>query len=241
MCTVTLIPLENNNFVLTSNRDEAPDRVSLLPRFYDYQSIQLLYPIDVQSQGTWIGLNEHNRLICLLNGGFENHQREQSYRHSRGRVVKDLLSASNLKNAIANYNLENIEPFTLVIVESENELEFYEFVWDGKEKYFSQLPLEPKIWSSSTLYDAHWRLERQKWFDEYFEDKDMNSESLFEFHQYAGEGNKEFAVIMDRGFVKTTSITQVENTDDDIKMHYFDISKKTHDVKLLSEGNLIHE
>ena len=34
MCTVTIIPKGKNDFILTSNRDEAPNRTSLPPDFY---------------------------------------------------------------------------------------------------------------------------------------------------------------------------------------------------------------
>ncbi|MFT5892888.1 MAG: hypothetical protein ACI9Y7_003003, partial [Dokdonia sp.] len=35
MCTVTYIPKGNSNFILTSNRDEAVGRTTLVPDFYD--------------------------------------------------------------------------------------------------------------------------------------------------------------------------------------------------------------
>ena len=75
MCTVTIIPQENNGFVLTSNRDEAPDRVSLAPDFYLVDGIKLLFPKDKMG-GTWIGVSEKNRVVCLLNGAFEKHERK---------------------------------------------------------------------------------------------------------------------------------------------------------------------
>ena len=36
MCTVTLIPTGENNFILTSNRDEVINRKTLLPEFYPH-------------------------------------------------------------------------------------------------------------------------------------------------------------------------------------------------------------
>jgi hypothetical protein len=52
MCTVTIIPNEKDNFVLTSNRDEAPSRVSLAPDFYNINNTTLLFPKDEISNGT---------------------------------------------------------------------------------------------------------------------------------------------------------------------------------------------
>ena len=76
MCTVTIFPLENNDFVLTTNRDEAPDRNSLEPSFYTFQGAKLLFPKDEQSGGTWVGVSEKKRVVCVLNGGFEYRERQ---------------------------------------------------------------------------------------------------------------------------------------------------------------------
>ena len=241
MCTVTLVPLSETNFVLISNRDEAPNRNSLAPDFYNYKGLELLYPKDEQSEGSWIGMSEKKRLICLLNGGFEIHQRQSKYRMSRGLVVKDLLVSNAITQDVEAYNLIGIEPFTMVIVEWQDGLKFYELVWDGSKKYFQRLPLSPKIWSSSTLYNKEMRAERQKWFDDYKKDNLLNPYSLFVFHQIAGKDNMEYGVIMDRGFVKTTSITRIEKDDDTVFMRYYDLSSQSHHVKSMNEASRVHE
>lgn len=240
MCTVTLVPLENNNFVLMSNRDEAPSRVSLNPDFYKYKSQLLLYPKDVESEGTWIGLSDKNRLICLLNGGFEIHQRSEEYRHSRGLVVKDLLIATSLDNAIKRYDLNNIEPFTLVIVEWVEELRFFEFVWDGNRKHLRSLPLESKIWSSSTLYNSRMRIERNEWFDSFKRINILNSKTLLDFHKNTNAKNKDYGVLMDRGHVKTISITGVVKDGKKIEMQHYDLNNNTQNVKLFRDTLLVN-
>lgn len=236
MCTVTLVPLQNNDFVLISNRDEAPSRISIAPEFYNYKNVQLLYPKDVDSGGTWIGLSDKKRLICLLNGGFEIHERQQKYRQSRGVVVKDFLSCNDLNEAIQNYNLKNIEPFTMILVDWNKELKFHELVWDGNQRHFKTLNNKPHIWSSSTLYNEDMRKERKTWFQEFKNSNKLNPDSLYKFHQTAGKGNADYGVIMDRGFVKTTSITQVEKNNDVLKMSYEDLSTNNHAVKLLNQA-----
>jgi len=55
MCTVTFIPLENKNFVLTSNRDEAPNRTTIPPRNEGVELVMILAPKDALAGGTWIG------------------------------------------------------------------------------------------------------------------------------------------------------------------------------------------
>lgn len=236
MCTVTLVPLQNNDFVLISNRDEALSRNSIAPEFYNYKNAQLLYPKDVDSGGTWIGLSDQKRLICLLNGGFEIHERQEKYRQSRGVVVKDFLSCNDLNEVIQKYNLMDIEPFTMILVDWNNELKFYELVWDSKQRHFQALKNEPHIWSSSTLYNEDMRKERQQWFQEFKENNELNPDSLYKFHHTAGRGNSDYGVIMDRGFVKTTSITQVEKNNDAVEMRYEDMSTKNHTVKFLNQA-----
>ena len=220
MCTVTIIPKGKNDFVLTSNRDEAPNRVSLKPGFYTINETKVLFPKDELSGGTWIGVSEKNRLICVLNGGFEFHERKSEYRLSRGVVANHFLIADALKQTVNTYNFEDIEPFTMVIADWNTDLEFYELVWDGTDKHFIKLPLEPKIWSSSTLYSKAMKAERLDWFEGFKSENELNKDSLINFHKTAGIENSEYGVVMDRGFVKTTSITQVEKTDYTVKMHY---------------------
>jgi len=220
MCTVTLIPLGTNDFVLTSNRDEAPNRNTLSPNFYEVENTKLLFPKDELAGGSWIGISEKKRVLCVLNGGFSMHERQPSYRLSRGVVMKDLLVAENLTNKIEEYNLEGVEPFTLVIVEWSSVLEFKELVWDGAKKYFKRLPLEPKVWSSSSLYNDTIKEERLRWFLDYKNENDLSSKSIMKFHKTAGQGNEDYGVIMDRFFVKTTSITQIEKNNSEVSMSF---------------------
>lgn len=241
MCTVTLIPLGKSDFVLTSNRDEAPNRESLDPDFYVENGVTLLYPKDVLAGGTWIGISEKSRLICLLNGGFTLHERLAEYRLSRGVVVKDLLTATDFLQLIESYNLIGVEPFTIVLVDWQDGLRFYEFVWDGVAKHVKKLPLEPKIWSSSTLYTEEMKQARLDWFDIYKTKNDLNPESVLQFHKAAGKGNKDFGVIMDRGFVKTTSLTQVEKQGTNLKMDFFNLQNQTVSKSNFSFSNSIND
>ncbi len=241
MCTVTIIPQGENDFVLTSNRDEAPSRISLVPEFYNVKGTRLLFPKDELSGGTWIGLSEKNRLICVLNGGFENHKRKAVYRISRGVVAKDFMVTESVLKTIATYNFEGIEPFTIIIADWNDTLKFYELVWDGNKKYFTELPLEPRIWSSSTLYNTQMRQERLQWFETFKIENVLTSSSALKFHKTAGKGNDEYGVVMNRGFVKTTSITQVKKQDDVIEMRYENIEDELVTTKTLNIPEIVNE
>jgi len=227
MCTISLTThSENTNgFILTSNRDEATERKTYLPDFKHENNIRLLFPEDAVAGGSWIGVSEKKRVLCLMNGGFVAHKREDSYRKSRGLVLKDWLIAEDIETEIENYNLKNIEPFTVVVADWSTGLFFAEFVWDGKKKHFKKLPLEPQIWSSSPLYTSEMKKLREEWFSTFQKDKDLSAKNLWEFHHSAGKGDKEIDLIIDRGFLKTKSISQVEFLPEKLNFKYEDLQK----------------
>lgn len=241
MCTVTIIPKGKSDFVFTSNRDEAPNRTSLKPEFYTINNTEVLFPKDELSGGTWIGVSEKNRLVCVLNGGFICHERKAQYRMSRGVVANHFLTAEHIEQTIKNYNFEDIEPFTMVIADWNFDLKFYELVWDGADKYVTELPLEPKIWSSSTLYSDAMKKERLQWFEDFKSENELDVQTLLNFHKTAGKGNDDYGVIMNRGFVKTTSITQVEKAANVLKMHYKNLVDNTVDSKTFHIPQTVNE
>jgi len=226
MCTLTFIPKSNAGFIVTSNRDEAPGRATINPKIYTYAGIKLLFPKDELAGGTWIGLSDKNRFISLLNGGFTAHDRQDSYRISRGIIVTDLLIADNVLKTIESYNFSGVEPFTLVIIDWAKQLRIFELVWDGEAHHLSEKPLAPQIWSSSLLYSAQIKQKREQWFSKFLlEHINPSAEQLLKFHKTSGEGNPETDLIMDRVFVKTKSVTQII-MQDSITMYYEDLQNK---------------
>ncbi len=226
MCTVTLVPTQENSFILTSNRDEAINRKTLLPEFYQINNTRMLFPKDAVAGGTWIGLSDKNTMICLLNGGFETHERLVSYRQSRGVVVKDLLGSDDLKNSILLYDYKGIEPFTIVAASWQSNLEFFELVWNGKEKHFRTLKKEIHIWSSSTLYTPKMKKTREDWLEAFERQNVLTSDTLLDFHKNAGVGDKDVDLQIDRGFLKTRSITQVVKNVEELTMRYENLQNK---------------
>lgn len=241
MCTVSFVPLNENDFILTSNRDEAPNRLSLAPDYYELNQTKVLFPKDENSGGTWIGASEKNRVLCILNGGFSLHERLPNYRLSRGIIVKDLLVSDNLKFSIFDYDFNDIEPFTLIIVDWTVSLKCFELIWDGDTKHLNELSLEPQIWSSTTLFTNEMKKERERWFDTFKAKKDLIPSALLNFHKTAGKGNNDYGVIMDRGFVKTTSITQIVKEKETLLMEFFDLVNATKASKKLTTLQLLNE
>lgn len=241
MCKVTFIPKGKNDFILTSSRDEAPNRISLPPNFYNVENTDLLYPEDELSGGTWIGVSKKNRLICVLNEGGEIKKRQASYQKSRGVIAKYLMVAENMVCYIEPCNFDDIEPFTLVVADWNATLKIYELVWNGNQKYFIEIPLDPEIWSSSTLYSKSMRDERLQWLEDFINENNLHSIPLLKFHKTAGEGNMDYGVVMNCGFVKTTSITQLEKLQDLIEMRHENLQNKSASKKLFNLPQAIDE
>ncbi|MDT0677830.1 NRDE family protein [Autumnicola musiva] len=229
MCTLSLVALPEikNGFILTSNRDEVTDRENLPPLWEEYNGVQLYFPKDKIAGGTWIGVSEMKRVISLLNGGFKNHKRKKSYRKSRGVVVKDFLAAEEIGEVTGNYELYDIEPFTMVIADWQQELHFLEFVWDGEKRYLKELPLTGHIWSSSPLYSEEMQAKRRQWFDDLKIGNEPDAGTLLQFHHSAGVGDKNIDLIMDRGFLKTQSISQIEKTKSGVRFWYKELANAT--------------
>lgn len=224
MCTVTFIPFSKSDFILTSNRDEAPGRETLLPDLYIEEEVEIIYPKDKVAGGTWIGMGERKRVVSLMNGGFEPHRRKPSYARSRGLITKDLLTTSDILKYLSETDFSEIEPFTVIAVDWNESLKLLEIVWTGEEMHVLEKPLEPKIWSSSPLYPKEWREQREDWFKEFLSsEKDTSSEKILDFHKIGGEGNKEYQLVMDRGFVRTKSITQIIKKGKRLNMIYYDL------------------
>ncbi len=215
MCTLSFVPTEESGFILTSNRDESPHRSTLPPQEYSINDTRLIFPKDEVAGGTWLGVSNKSRLVCLLNGGFEPHEREESYRMSRGIIVTSLLTVENAINEITHFDFFGIEPFTVVMVDWNLSLKIYELVWDGRTSHFSDKPVQPHIWSSSLLYPLAVKKKREQWFSTLLnDDLEIDKNRLLNFHKTAGEGNPHTNLVMDRGFVKTKSISQIEKNND---------------------------
>jgi len=221
MCTVTFLPLKDNDFVFTSSRDVGFQRAKAeKPKKYVENGVELCYPKDGKAGGTWIGTSRNNRLICLLNGGFKNHIRKTDYPKSRGLIVKELLIVEKFDTACMQIDLHNIEPFTMVVVSWEEKLRLFEFVWDGELRHFKELEPGPFIWSSSTLYDDQMKRMRIEWFDKWLSSSHISPSEILNFHKNAGNGDPEVDVFMRREKVGTVSITQVSKIRNDVDMVY---------------------
>jgi hypothetical protein len=182
----------------------------------------LLCPRDGQSLGTWIATQDAGAAAVLLNGAFQPHTPQASYRMSRGLVLLQLMASVNPLRKLEAFALNDIEPFTLILWQ---ESQLYEFRWDGQGLHDRRMDIAgAHIWSSVTLYDESKRLERERWFGQFLREVvNTDGEALMRFHQEGGEGDPENALLMQRGdLYGTVSITQLDWQREGSRMLYLD-------------------
>jgi hypothetical protein len=223
MCTVTYLPMPGG-YILTSNRDEALVRKPAeVPGIQTVGTCRVLFPRDGDAGGTWIATADNGRTVCLLNGAFAWHKHNPPYRKSRGLVVLDFFKTATADDFHKNYDLQGIEPFTLLIREG-NEL--FELRWDGQQNFFKPLDaLQPHIRCSATLYTPEVIAMREKWFAAWLEKhREFKVEDILSFHLFAGEGDEHTRIRMSiYGIVQTVSITCIQSVNDVQQMYYSDL------------------
>ena len=219
MCTLTYLPTGKNSFIWTQNRDESPLRTA---SELVHQKGERVYPKEPLKGGTWISIAKNNRVVSLLNGAFEKQPYVFSTKRSRGLIVLDFLDYAQASDFFEQYDLEGVEPFTMVVYEDGV---LWDFRWDKTQKYVQQLDVEQAhIWSSSMLYTAEMKAARREWFGDYLEkNKEHTVNSALDFHQHAGIGNIEYDLIMKRPYVETVSITNIVKESNTLALTYHDL------------------
>ncbi|MCH2044455.1 MAG: NRDE family protein [Saprospiraceae bacterium] len=224
MCTVTFVPIQDNHYVLTSNRDESPLRSP--EKLHENSDRNLIYPREPLAGGTWICISQTGTWVCLLNGAFVKHVRKAPYRRSRGLVVLDFFEYTSAVQFFDEYELDNIEPFTIIAWDQQKQ-ELYDFRWDGEQRYLSILDKkETHIWSSCPLYPPEIQAKRKKWFTEFLANHNIQqAEEMLDFHHNAGEGDPENDLMITRygGKLRTVSTTIIEQKESDLKISYNDL------------------
>ena len=208
MCTVSFVTT-NGKTIITSNRDEKVIRPSAIePRNYFINNKSIIFPKDPKAGGTWFAVDESGTILVLLNGANEKHKVILPYRKSRGLIVLDIISSVSPKDFWQEIDLENIEPFTLVLFQ-DNEL--FQLQWNGNDKETTALDTTKNyVWSSATLYSKDIRENRSNWFYTFLAtNPEVSEQEMLHFHQYTEAENHENGLVINRNEeLKTLSITQ---------------------------------
>lgn len=239
MCTVVFIPDENKQY-FASLRDESPNRPkAIVPALYKTNEAKYLMPKDALAGGTWIGINEFKNVIILLNGGFENHHKKDSYSTSRGQIVHELLQSIMPVVDWQLMELINVEPFTLVVW-SDNHL--FELVWDGITKHRKGLDSSiSHLWSSSTLYQTKFQIKRRELFMEWISAQpSITKHSVLNFFKSTNDAENGF-IINRSANMKTLSYSFIELSEINLaNFDYLDLQNEKHiqrSIELITKSN----
>jgi uncharacterized protein with NRDE domain len=236
MCTVIFLP-NNGQYCFASLRDESPKRQQALqPAIYTHNNVEIIAPLDGQAGGTWVGANAFGNIVILLNGAFENHIRASNYRLSRGLFVRSLLLEEVPVTAWQTMDLQNIEPFTLVVWQQQ---QLFELVWDGQQKHSQQLAItKPHIWSSSTLYDTIAKQQRKAAFQQWWAtEPPVSKQSMLSFFQSLHDEQNGF-LIHRSPTMKTLSFTFLTQDAATTSCYYHDFLNATCSTKQLALKHL---
>jgi hypothetical protein len=213
MCALTFLPKPNQDWIITSNRDEGVARKPALPpQIMHTGKYQVLCPVDGEAGGTWFAQTSNGRTVALLNGAFIKHAHRPPYKKSRGKMLLESLEHASLPDFASRFDFRGIEPFTLVSFERMNEPAIHELRWDGVMQHTkTMLATEPMMWSSATLYDDAMRALRNSWFTNWVEQNpEFTLVAIREFHHFGGAEDETVNLVMNRpNGVRTVSITSL--------------------------------
>ena len=207
MCTVSFVAARDS-VILTSNRDENITRpAAAAPSFHQLKNKKIIFPRDAKAGGTWFAASDEGVVAVLLNGAFVKHIASPPYRKSRGLILLEIVEADNPLLFFSKLNLDNIEPFTIILYQrgSLNELR-----WDAVNKHEKALSTQGNyIWSSSTLYTDDVIESRRNLYDKFVHSSiEKTDEAIRNFHgDNHGDSENGFVINRETG-MKTFSITQ---------------------------------
>jgi len=120
VCTLTLAwqAFEDAPVVVAANRDELLDRPSEPPEARDWEA-NVVAPMDLSAEGTWLGYNEHGVLAGITNRWIED---EVDPDRSRGLLVRDVLGYEGATQAARYVEREldarTYDGFNLVVADA---------------------------------------------------------------------------------------------------------------------------
>jgi uncharacterized protein with NRDE domain len=224
MCTVTFVPTEEG-FVFSSNRDEDPQRAAQNLVEDERGDLKVYFPQDKGASGTWFAYSNADQFACVLNGAFEPHQRKEFYTMSRGIMALAYFDYTTIDEFINTFNFEGMEPFTLILY---NKGDFKELKWDEVELHVRSLSVQDiHLWSSATLYNQEWWLDRSVNFKEFVARKQPDQVGIMDYHKtvlpFVPEALQALlgsSSPLTNLPVKTTSVSTLEKTSLGFKFHF---------------------
>ena len=224
MCTVSFIPQADERFIFTSNRDENPNRAATALHELEVEGKSLFFPQDAQAKGSWFVFSNTNQFVCVLNGAFEPHLPEGSYRLSRGKMAVQFFKYADHRDFINTFEFEGMEPFTFIIYDQGTLIELR---WDEKELHEKMLSTAAlHLWSSATLYPTSWQKTRFKLLKNWTEQKERTQAEVMDFQrsEFPFERSALEAICGDRVLddvpVETLSVSSIHGNKNAFEFQY---------------------
>lgn len=214
MCTLTVYR-GADELRVTMNRDEArtrgPERA---PDVYSTPNgIPWVGPLDSDSGGTWIGVNQGGVVACILNRYQDDHTYTPPRKaESRGRLVPQAMQFYGVSEGLDYYRQDNVDlspypPFTLVLADRNAS---FALDWRGHGALQQRELGRPWVlMTSSSIEPEAVQAWRQKAFDSWCQQGAPNTHGLADFHRYQPEDMAHYAPLMSRELSCTRSITSI--------------------------------
>jgi hypothetical protein len=187
---------------------------------YATGDVRYIAPIDGNSGGTWIAVNQAGLTACLLNGPADG--AAPRGRMSRGSIVQSVIGSGSMREALQaadDLALEQFAPFTLAVIEPAGSSCLLE--WNGRGRTVlddteRRLPLT----SSSYEPEAVIRVRREI-FERIIEQSGgVSPDALRRFHTSHEPERSAHSVCMHRRDAATVSYTRVRVSRESVKMLY---------------------
>jgi uncharacterized protein with NRDE domain len=218
MCTLTILR-ENHRVLLTMNRDDIAAREELPPHVWPSAKPEFVAPRDVQAGGTWIGVNRHGLIACLLN----RYDAAPAGRQSRGEIVIRAMRGSSIEesvSAIGALELGEYSPFTCLVIAHGGAMRLD---WTGANLGRADIASDAPVFmatSSSWRFDEV-KAQREALFQDIISSGGDAAGNLAAFHTRRVPEDDAWAPMMLRPQSQTKSVTQVEIAAGVAEMRYW--------------------
>lgn len=226
MCTVTIAalsaPSNERGLRLACNRDESRRRaIALPPALHKSNGPVVLAPIDPESGGTWIAVNDRGLVCTLLNGNPPRRPAKEGRNRSRGTIIPSLWSCSSAFEAAkhaAGIDPREFMPFRLVLADGDRVVSLFS---DGGRvhRFGRSMEQAPHFFTSSGLGDAIVDPPRRALFEQFRRDgRFVKRQNAFHTHRWSERGH--LSICMSRSDACTVSTCVVEVTATRVRMQY---------------------
>lgn len=218
MCTLT-VHRDDRRVLVTMNRDDSAAREEAPPELWEDAEYPFVAPRDLQAGGTWIGVNCHGVVACLLN----RYDAAPAGRVSRGQIVLEAMRGSSLgtaHDALIALDHHDYLPFTCVVI---GEHAATRLDWTGahlKQTKFSPLGEIMMLTSSSWQFDEV-AAQREALFREIWAERGDAVDKIAVFHSRRARADDAWAPMMLRDHSRTKSVAQIELSSSGAELRYW--------------------